>query len=1108
LILTIHRHRRRQRRFLRLFQTYVPDTPYSGGEPSIGANWQTENAMYLASFNPLRISFDDCSSPANDTWTNTNIPRAVSLDPILFTDHMLPSGMANRTFVSQLTGQDSITFYTDDDGANYSPSQGGGIPSGVDHQTIGGGPYKPNTTPAAGPRGSYPNAVYYCSQDIATAFCARSDDGGTTFGAGIPIYELLQCTGIHGHVKVAPDGTVYVPNRSCGGKASVIVSNDNGITWSVRPNPGSSTTGFLVDPSVGIGVNNVGKPSGQPSNTIYLGYQASDGHPRIAVSHDQGNTWINDQDVGTVLGIQNSTFPEVVAGDDNRAAYAFLGTTVGGNYTDQATYNQSAPWHLYIATTFDGGVTWTTADVTPDDPVQRGSICNLGTTSCDNSPNDRNLLDFMDATVDAQGRTLVAYPDGCIGRCVTKPSGNFPNSYTSRASVARQSGGNRLFAAFDPIEPNLPGAPKPKAEISSAGGPTTVSWPATDNGGAPITSYKVYRREGASSFHLVATVSGTTFSDNAFPAPATNNAYRVTAVNAIGEGPYCGEAVPVVVTFESACVAPFIEVGGEGIPGAVPTDPTGGELTIERLNVGEPFTNCADNSLSFIMKVKTLDPQNTGMAVLPPNSEWHILFGVTDTQGNAQRVFIEMDTFSPDSLVKPRTAIGRRDPTPTGTQDTRVCTNDLTTTCPAISATFNKDGTIVFKLNLAAPISFAAPAAPATGNAFTWDGSAVGTDIGTAQVITGTTYVLVGATRGLLETVQSTSGEEYTRIGNTACATGVPNASLTANPTSGNAPLTVNFDASASSNPPDSCNTIASYTLDFGDGSPAVTQASPAFSHTYNNAGDYTAHLTVTDSGGKVSNNPAQVAIHVTSPPPPCIEDNDSRVVYSGGWHLINSTGASDGHFRYHTGNSPNHSASLDFNVAAGNTGSISYAFAKSPKGGTADIYLDGVKQTTINYAGSVGSTQAPEFKPEYKVQFGGLAATNHKLEIKNMSGVVYVDQFCLTSSTITSQSTTVPGNTTNQSGSASAGQTTSSGYQPQSGSQEMTVTAESTLNVPFKVALVDPSGLTLQTGDAVAGIATVTVPVNQQGVYVIKVVNLSLGSIQFTTTTTPTVRR
>jgi hypothetical protein len=239
-----------------------------------------------------------------------------------------------------------------------------------------------------------------------------------------------------------------------------------------------------------------------------------------------------------------------------------------------------------------------------------------------------------------------------------------------------------------------------------------------------------------------------------------------------------------------------------------------------------------------------------------------------------------------------------------------------------------------------------------------------------------------------------------------------------------------------------------------------------------------------------------------------CIEDNDSRVVYSGGWHLVNSTSASDGHFRYHTGNSPNHSASLDFSIPAGSTGSITYAFAKSPKGGTADIYVDGLKKQTINYAGTAGSTQAPEFKPEYKVQFGGLAAGSHKLEIKNMNGVVYVDQFCLTSSTITSQPTSGPGNTTNQSGNASAGQTTSSNYQPQSGSSEMCVTVESTLNVPFKIALVSPSGLTLQTVDAVNGIATVSQPVTQSGTYVIKVVNVSLGPLQFTTTVTPQVAR
>jgi hypothetical protein len=230
--------------------------------------------------------------------------------------------------------------------------------------------------------------------------------------------------------------------------------------------------------------------------------------------------------------------------------------------------------------------------------------------------------------------------------------------------------------------------------------------------------------------------------------------------------------------------------------------------------------------------------------------------------------------------------------------------------------------------------------------------------------------------------------------------------------------------------------------------------------------------------------------------------------VYSGGWHLINATGASDGHFRYHTGNGPNHSAGLDFSIPAGSTGSISYGFAKSPKGGTADVYLDGVKQTTINYAGSSGSTQAPEFNPTYKAQYTSLPAGSHKLEIKNMSGVVYVDQFCVTSSTITSQPSAGPGNTTNQSGNASAGQTASSSYQPQSGSSEMTVTVESTLKVPFKIVLVSPSGVTLQTVDAAGGIATLNQPVTQGGIYVIKVVNVSLGPLQFTTTVTPLVKR
>ncbi|PYK31290.1 MAG: hypothetical protein DME57_04230, partial [Verrucomicrobia bacterium] len=615
------------------FQNYNPPPTgsFNGGEPSIGTDWVTGNAMYLASFAALRVSFDDCPSPARDVWTNTNVPAAVSLDPILFTDHM---NGAHRTFVSQLTGQDSITFFTDNDGASYLPSQGGGIPSGVDHQTIGAGPYhSPLTaTPA------YPNAVYYCSQDIAASFCARSDDGGATFGAGIPIYTAAQCTGIHGHVKVAPDGTAYVPNRSCGGLAAVAVSKDNGLTWAVKPIPTSSTTGFLVDPSVGIGTNTVGEPGGQPSNTIYLGYQASNSHPKVGVSRNQGDTWTNDQEVGTEFGIQNSTFPELVAGDDNRAAFAFLGTTVAGNYTSQSSFPPNAPWHLYIATTFDGGATWSTIDATPDDPVQRGSICNLGTTSCMNTPNDRNLLDFMDETIDAQGRVLVGYPDGCIGPCVN----GSVNSYTALASIARQSGGKRLFAANDPnpAEPVAPAPPRVDGVINDGSGVIHVTWSAPDNGGSPILSYNVYRRTDPGTYGApLATVpAGTTNYDDGSTDPNTSYFYKVTAVNAIGESAACGE-------FAITAPPPINPCIGSGV--LVDVDPTGdqllapmnADLDVQSVLIGEPVQNDNVNRLVFTMKVGDL-------STIPPNRQWRFVWtpATPPSTPGTDRYYVGMDS--------------------------------------------------------------------------------------------------------------------------------------------------------------------------------------------------------------------------------------------------------------------------------------------------------------------------------------------------------------------------------------------------------------------------------------------------------------------------------
>jgi hypothetical protein len=406
---------------------------HSAGEPSIGNSFKTGSSFYQAYLSTYKVSFDDSVSPPAASWSDVSAKAAngcvvgstQSLDPILYTD---PT--TGRTFQSQLSGVDSLTCYTDDEGVTWHPSTGGGIPSGVDHQTLGGGNFVAGDPLNAA--NLYPRAVYYCSQDIATAFCALSRDGGTTFGAGVPVYNLLDCGGLHGHIMVAPDGTAYVPNKSCGGHQGVTVSSDNGKTWTVHtvPNsiPGDS------DPAVSIGAN----------GTVYLAYANGDGTQHVAVSHDKGATWVNDYNVGAIQGVKNVVFPTAVAGDDNRAAVSFIGTTTAGNYQDAANFHGS--WHLYTAFTYDGGASWVTVDDTPSDPVQIGSICTGGTTC----GNDRNLLDFIGSTIDKQGRVEVGYADGCTGSCPTTGVNNF-DAY---ATIARQSAGLTMFAANDPL-PNL-----------------------------------------------------------------------------------------------------------------------------------------------------------------------------------------------------------------------------------------------------------------------------------------------------------------------------------------------------------------------------------------------------------------------------------------------------------------------------------------------------------------------------------------------------------------------------------------------------------------------------------------------------------------------------
>ena len=91
-----------------------------------------------------------------------------------------------------------------------------------------------------------------------------------------------------------------------------------------------------------------------------------------------------------------------------------------------------------------------------------------------------------------------------------------------------------------------------------------------------------------------------------------------------------------------------------------------------------------------------------------------------------------------------------------------------------------------------------------------------------------------------------------------------PGARFTASPTSGEAPLNVSFNASASY---DLDGSITSYVWTFGDGG---SSSGATAAHTYTSAGTYTARLRVTDNDG--ATDTTTKTILVTPPPIAIVE--------------------------------------------------------------------------------------------------------------------------------------------------------------------------------------------------------------------------------------------
>ncbi len=935
----------------------------SSDEPNIGVNWRTGSVFFQALLQTLRVQFDDaCQQTPASRWENKSpLTSQRTFDPILFADHDTGLVVVSQLGFNPIVGLSSVSL---DDGETWIPSQGSGINSGIDHQSVGGGPYHQPVPPNA----VYPNAVYYCSQDLVMAQCALSLDAGVTYGPAIPIYTS-ECGGLHGHVKVGPDGTVYVPNRSCKGSTArqqaVVVSEDNGLTWRVRTVEGSLPG--ASDPSVSVDAR----------GRLYMGFIHNNHIPAVAVSDDKGLTWRNLYAVGTQLGIKNAVFPAVIAGDAGRAAFAFYGTAAEGN-VDSFRF-PPATWHLYVAHTYDGGDSWVTVDATPNDPLQRGGI-RLGGGGAIH----RNLLDFFDADIDAQGRVLVGYADGCRGACVQAADSARGNSYGAFAVIARQSGGQRLVEGADLPGQTVPGAPW--LTVTRNGSLASLTWSQSDDGGSPISGYRVLRREGSGPEQPLVSLPGTanSYIDQS-GHPAITYSYRVVAANSLGES--CGTNAVTAAPVGTSCAAPgwrALEDAGGDHTGA-PLNP---DLDIQWVSVAEPYAADGSRKLTFRLKVASL-------AALQPDRMWRIIWNYPDVPaagqpgangaGFAGRYYLGMDTnetgavlFSYGFLGVDTTAVlvDLAPPFPLGTPD---------------AAGFEPDGTITFTI---AADKVGSPGA----------GDLIGGILARAWPVRNEETL-----RGDTAADTASLGSTYMLVGNAFCQ-----------------------------NPPPTIN---------------------------------------------------------------CFEDDDAHVSYTKGWHLVNSSGASGGHFRYHTG-SPQNGMSFGFEVSGSANGALTYHYAKSAEGGAADVYIDGVFRETVSYLSSSGTNKNPEFG--FSARYEGLAPGAHVFQLRNVKGPAFVDRFCLENSFFTGTSAEGPGDTTSVLNVLYPLVEMLQTVQVPAGAQAISIAAESSDGSPVRVLLVDPVGLVVATAEGAAGAAVIERAVSLPGAYVVKVVNTGSAAAEVWTLITP----
>ncbi len=409
-------------------------------EPTIGAT--SDGTLFLSNIEGSPLSEAQQNPPPDTeysailrssdqglTWEDaTGSVGPVSVPPDTFDPYVYVDEDTDRVYNIDMIGlQCNWVRWSDDLGDSWisNPLGCGQPPTLQDHPTFFSGPPGPASLPTdemAVEQGPYENVVYVCANRVvAEAACARSLDGGLTWSPWIEFVTGQQAqddscaSGLTGHGTTGPDGTVYLPAAigypsGCGGAADPIVaiSEDSGLTWQTSILSNQVPT---ISHEVALAVDEKG--------TVFAFWISDDLQPYLAHSTDAGESWSQPVHVGAP-NVSITSHPTIAAGANGSVAIAYVGTEDAPEDESAPTYDEvpeDASWNAYLATVLDATQAQpVVATTTTNDPANPIGLGECGGTRC-RAADGAGIGDFIDVTIDADGRPWAAFVDVCLETC-------------------------------------------------------------------------------------------------------------------------------------------------------------------------------------------------------------------------------------------------------------------------------------------------------------------------------------------------------------------------------------------------------------------------------------------------------------------------------------------------------------------------------------------------------------------------------------------------------------------------------------------------------------------------------------------------------------------